>query len=327
MVSVRLLIEQTPIAEVPIRIESESSNASTPIPRTNEEGIASQIVEGNDTVTISSGIEAIRFDPISGVASTLAGMSPIDIPEAERLIEPGEMCRRSVVAQQEEILFPWSNSADAALTVENADPLNIIVRGDEVPTTTQAPGAFAKGPGMFVVPLREFAVSPSETGGAWKFLGVTNEFSFNPLIEDHPLRLCEGKGFLPCRSLALTPGQILLKTTTRYHKRLLDLEKQLKRKYPLQNKKFTFRRDRNRSYKKINEIMTSLRAQSLRCAEDLGNCRQLRVPKEQLSKIFFSGWRPRPPRGRVEFRRLRARGQADFDAVVQTLPEFIVTCA
>jgi hypothetical protein len=179
---------------------------------------------------------------------------------------------------------------------------------------------------MFVVPLREFAVSPSETGGAWKFLGVTNEFSFNPLIEEHPLRLCEGKGFLPCRSLALTPGQILLKTTTRYHKRLLTLEKELKRKYPLENKKFTFRRDRTRSYQKINEIMSSLRAQSLRCAEDLGNCRQVRVPKEQLSKIFFSGWRPRPPRGRVEFRKIRARGQADFDAVVQTLPEFIVTC-
>jgi hypothetical protein len=320
------MIEQTPIAEVPILIDSDSSNPSTPIPRTNQDGIASQGVGANDTVTITSGIEAIRFDSVSGTAATLAGLSPIVLLNVERLVQPGEMCRRSVIAEQEELLFPFRNIVDTPITIDNADPLNIVIRDDDVPTATQAPSSFAKGAGLFVVPLSDFSISPSKIGGAWRFLGITNEFVFNPITDEHPVRLCEGKGFLPCRSLALTPGQQLLATTTKYHKRLLSLEKELKRKYPLQNKKFTFRRDRDRSYQKINEVMTSLRAQSLRCSDDLGSCRQVQVPKAQLSKIFFSGWRPRPPRGRLEFRQIRARGQADFDAIVRTLPEFVVTC-
>jgi hypothetical protein len=322
---VRILIEQTPAPALPIRIDSESVDPEAPLPRTDEDGIASQSVLSSDTVTISSALAVIRFTPISGGGSALANSSPIDI-NAERLIEPSPACRRSVVAQEDEVVFPFINVSDELQEIDNAIPLNIVLRGEDNPTTTQSPSEFALGSGFFTVPVTEFSISDSLISGGWNFLGARRVFSFNPLIEDSPLPLCEGKGLLPCNAFSDVGSQKLLRVTTKYIEKLLILEKRLKKMYPEKNKNFSFRRDRSRSYEKIKAITSTLRNESLECADDKTNCRQGEVPKARLEKIFFSAFRPRPPTGRGLMRSLRAKGQRDLRTILNQLPDFVVTC-
>jgi hypothetical protein len=108
--------------------------------------------------------------------------------------------------------------------------------------------------------------------------------------------------------------------------KLKRLETFLRKKYVKENKNFSFRRDRSRSYQKIRAIVTALRNESLDCAEDRSRCVQIEVPKARLERIFFTAFRPRPPKGRNPMRRLRAQGQRDFRAILITLPDYVVTC-
>jgi hypothetical protein len=231
-----------------------------------------------------------------------------------------------VVAQEDEVVFPFINVSEELQEIDNAIPLNIVLRGEESPTTTQSPAEFPLGSGFFTVPVTEFSVTDSLISGGWNFLGAKRTFSFNPLVEDSPLPLCEGKGLLPCNAFSDVGSQKLLRVTTKYNDRLIKLEKQLKRMYPEKNKDFTFRRDRSRSYEKIKIITGTLRNESLECADDKTNCRQIEVPKRRIEKIFFSAFRPRPPTGRGPMRSLRAKGQRDLRAILNELPDFVVTC-
>jgi hypothetical protein len=230
------------------------------------------------------------------------------------------------VAQEDEVVFPFVNLSEDLLEISNTIPLNIVLRDGENPTTTQSPAEFPLGSSFFTVPVTEFTVSDSRISGGWNFLGAQREFTFNPQVEDNPLPLCEGKGLLPCNAFSDIGSQKLLRVTTRYIGKLRRLEAQLKRLYPERNRNFSFRRDRSRSYQKIKVIVGTLRNESLDCAEDRLKCVQIEVPKARLEKIFFSAFRPRPPTGRGLMRRLRRKGQADLKAILDTLPDFVVTC-
>lgn len=327
-VSVRIVVEQTPIPALPVRIESESSDPEAALPRTNDQGVATQAVNSTDTITISTGLDAIRFDPITGLGSTLANQSPIEV-QAERLVEPGSPCRRAIYESGEEVVFPFVNLSEVLLVVENASPLNILAREGGTLTDTQPPTSFAAGGGFFSGSLNDFMASDSgssRVGGQWSFLGTERGFAFDSLTESNPLPLCEGKALLPCISISDSAARKVLKTTSDYGGKLRRLERQLLRKYPARNKGFSSKRNRERSYAKIKLAVTAAKERSASCASDKLSCKQEAISKAQLRKIFFAGFRPRPPKGRDPFRRLRREGIQAFNESLKGVPDFVVAC-
>jgi hypothetical protein len=327
-ISVRVVIEQTPIPAVPVRIEGASSDPDAPPPLTDDEGLATGAVVGSDTITISTGLDAIRFDPITGLGTTLAGASPLEV-SAERLVEPGTPCRRAIYEGGEEVVFPFVNLSDAMLTVENASPINIVTRESGDLAETQPPTDFPVAGGLFSGPLTHFMADDSSNTritGQWSFLGTERSFTFDSLNEPNPLPLCEGKTLLPCLSFSDSVARSVLKTFSDYGGRLRRLERQLRQKYPLQNRGFSTERSRIRSYAKAKSVIAAAKTRSATCDSEKIVCKQESIAKDQLKKAFFASFRPRPPTGRDPFRRLRREGAKAFNDALKSMPDFVVAC-
>jgi hypothetical protein len=309
-------------------MEGQSTDPEASLPRTDDDGVATQYVNGADTITISTGLEAIRFEPVSGLGTTLANQGQIEL-RAERLVEPGSPCRRAIYESGEEVVFPFVNLTDVLLTVENASPLNILTREGDGPSETQPPSSFASGGSFFSGPLTNFVASDpanSRISGRWSFLGTERSFTFDSLSETNPLPLCEGKTLLPCVALSDKVARNVIKTTSDYGGKLRRLEQQLKRKYPEKNRDFSSKHNRERSYSKIKSALTAVQERSASCSGDKFSCKQEEISKARLRKIFFAGFRPRPPKGRDPFRRLRQDGIRAFNEALRGVPDFLVAC-
>lgn len=325
--SVRVVVAETPIASLPIRMVEGSSEPPSPFPTTDANGIITGSFGSGETVHISSGLDAIRFVPISESGASLAARSPVQI-NAERLVVAGSPCRRFIYDSGEEVLFPFVNSLDVLQSIDNAAPLNILTREGGEPAATQPPTVFPPGVGLFTSPLSEFA-SPdpgvSRITAAWKLLGMEKTFSFDPAVELNPLPLCEGRSLLPCAAFSDAAAAAVLKTVSDYGRLLKRLERSL-RKQSGKNKKYSTRKFRARSKLKIKLILTALQQKSKKCSVKKTSCRQEQVTKSKMRRIFAQSFRPKPRKGKAQLAELRRQGARDFNSTLTVVPDFIVTC-
>jgi hypothetical protein len=154
------MILNTPIAGAPVQV-----NAETKI--TDNQGEFTAALENETLYTISTGLEAISFEPILDTGEQLFARSPVTI-EAQRRVSSSEDPCRILINGDSYVYFSCSNITDQTLAVPISETyLNRIlsVTGEAVP-----PDNFAPGTSGFSVLESHFS-GPSGLTGVWQFLG------------------------------------------------------------------------------------------------------------------------------------------------------------
>jgi hypothetical protein len=171
VITFRLLIEETPIAGAPLVIDAQTQTTDT-----NGEVTASLSIDGRHSIT--TGLEALAFEPILETGSKLAERNPVNI-EASRLVRSSQPPCRVLVGGNQNLFFSTLNTSDHALEVPLQHPsLNSIlsITGGAIPPETFAPGSSG-----FVLPESDF-LTPSGLYGVWNFLGQSITVPISPEV-------------------------------------------------------------------------------------------------------------------------------------------------
>lgn len=167
----QLTINGAPAPGAPVKVQS------TPV-NTSSLGYFNVTVPSSQSITIETGLPAISFTPVSGIAGSFIGGTNV-IP-AIRLVSPGAQICSTMVGSTPSIYFPYSNTSGTALTVPLTYPsLNRIVSqtGMAAPAQLFAPGLTGNG---FTLPASLFA-SGTGYSGSWQFLATSVSVPSNPI--------------------------------------------------------------------------------------------------------------------------------------------------
>jgi hypothetical protein len=326
-VAVRVAIDLTPIVGLDVFIEGESSTSATPPAQTDEAGVATQLVKRSDTVTISSALGAVQFDPVTGAASALHELGLVDI-EAWRLVEPAHMCRYLDASNQEALALYMNNISSQELEVPRRQTLNSLHAGDSSLTETQPHENFTPGLSFFTVLLDEFRTSGSQScaSGTWKLLGVEKNISCADGAIHPDVPLCEARAELPC--VPVSESRV---TSVRHRVRhavqaVKKLEREVKRRYPEENRSYSVTRDLVKATNRMNRLLQDVQSVASSCTQVNPRCYEVRFPREELIKAFKRSFGPRPPKGRIYFRAVRNYNLTRFRKLLKGFPDFLVKC-
>lgn len=327
-VAVRVAIDLTPLVGLDVNFEGETSTVATPPAQTDGSGIAIQLVKDTDTVTISSGLDAIQFEPVSGHATTLHSQGLIDIA-ASRRVKPAFICRFNDAFNRDSLAFYANNSSTKELSVPRRQTLNSLHSSYGSLTPTQPAEMFSPGLSLFSLPLDEFRIGAGPTqcaAGAWRFLGVELEFTCGDNQVEPNVPMCESRWQLPCVSL---DEDILAKIRARVRlsaRRMRSLEQEVKLLYPDANRNYTITRDFKKGTKRIKTIIKTLRQTAQRCSGQNPHCSEVALPRAALVKAFRRAFGPRPAKGQAYFRRVRKYHVVKFRKALSTLPKYLIRC-
>ncbi len=326
--SVRVAIDSTPVQGLEVHIEGDSSSAAGELPQTDESGVASELVNSKDMVSISSALAAIQFDPVTGLATALYQLGIIDIP-AWRVMEPTHLCRYLDGNSRESVAFYVNNMTSQTLEVPRRVGLNSLHAGDNSLTETQPPESFAPGLSIFSVSLDEFRLS-SGTGscasGKLKLLAAEKSFGCESGQVEPEIPLCEGRAELPCVTVENATVRDARERVKRALKSAKRMEAELKRRYPDINRGYSLTQELVLGTRRINNLMNQVSAISSSCSHHNPRCTEVIFPREALIKTFKQSFGPRPPKGRIYFRAVRKYHVERFRKLLKRFPETLVKC-
>jgi hypothetical protein len=293
-------------------------NAETKITDGDGEFVAS--LENSTLYTISTGLEAISFDPILETGGALAARSPVTI-EARRLVTPAEDPCRILINGVPHVYFSSNNVTDQALTVPiTYTTLNqmLSVTGEATPAETFAPGTSG-----FSVPQSYFT-SGTTLMGVWKFLGL--DITLTP-----DLQFCSDRG-VPGQCEALDPT--VLRSPFEYTRsailRLTNLSLAAARsgKWKGTSGKFSvpFMSRGAKTLAYMEQVFRNGSGENFSCEVVPMSCSVQRVPKKQLSKSFATIFQGRVPRGLEDIARRSKKEVAAFERLMRKLPDSYVKC-
>lgn len=326
-VAVRVAIDLTPIVGLDVFIEGESSNSATPPAQTDQAGVATQLVKRSDTITISSALGAVQFDPVTGPATALHELGLVDIP-AWRLVEPARMCRYLDASNQESLALFVNNISSQDLEVPRREGLNSLHAADDSLTQTQPHENFSAGLSLFTVPLDEFRVAGAQTcaSGTWRLLGAEKNISCIEGTVEPDVPLCEARAELPCVSVSEARVSSVRHRVRNAVRGIKRFEQQVKRWYPEENRNYTITRDMLKGTAKINRLLQDVQSVTNSCSQVNPRCYEVSFPREELVKAFIRSFGPRPPKGRKYFRAVRKHNVNRFRNLLKEFPDSLVKC-
>jgi hypothetical protein len=313
-ITLKLMVNQTPIAGAPIRIDESVGNTDN-----NGEVVANLSLA--ESHLVESGLPAISFTPIYETGAELLARSPVTI-EAERLISSGESPCRVSIGGTPSIYFSTVNASSEALSVPLAyNQLNSIY---SVTSEATPPQDFAPGDGGFALPERFFTNPDSTLMGVWNFLGQQVTIDASPAI-------CTDRG-VPGECQAIDPT--ILKAPFMHTKTVIA---RLARQSILAAKRGTWRGS-NGSYKipflargaraltRIESAVNIKSGNAFICSSPPPTC-QLRTVRTAAARAAFRYiFRGTPPRGlEPVYKRLRREAKA-FEKVLRSVPPQYVVC-
>ena len=309
----RLLIQETPIAGAPLVIDAQTQTTDT-----NGEVIASLSV--NEQHSISTGLEALAFDPILDTGSSLAARNPVMI-EASRLVQSRQTPCRVLVGGDQNIFFATESSTDHALSVPLQYPsLNSIlsVTGEATPAEV-----FAAGSSGFVVPESQF-ITPSGLYGVWNFLGQSIPVPQSPEV-------CADTG-VPGECSVITDAELVrpFEYTRRAILRLATNANRPSRAGLWKPNgsgfsKVFLRRGATVLARMRRELITS-NGDKYVCDVAPMSCTTVRVSPQALIKIFASLYDIRFPRGLEHLRKRKTQEVKDFKKFIADVPKEYIVC-
>jgi hypothetical protein len=327
-VAVRVAIDKTPVAGLDVYFYGESNTLVTSSAQTNESGIAMQLVGDTDMMTISSGLEAISFNPVSGPATALHALGIIDV-SASRSLQAGSVCRYSDLLNQEFLAFYAFNSATKNLFVPQRRSLNSLHAGDGSPTRTQPRESFPPGLSLFTVPLSEFRTGGGFVScrfGMWRFLGAERQLSCSVSQAGPNVPLCENQAMLPCVALDESVLKRVRAIVRQARKRVGRLEQEMKLLYPAENRRYSTTRDLIKGTRRIRSLISEIKMMVSSCSVTNPRCSEFKLPRTKFAKAFRRAFGPRPARGRRYFRSVRAYYVTKFRRILSSFPSRLVKC-
>jgi hypothetical protein len=324
---VRVAIDLTPVVGLDVFIEGESSTSATPPAQTDEAGVATQLVSRSDTITISSALGAVQFDPVTGLATALHDLGVLDI-EAWRLVEPVRMCRYLDATNQDSLALYVNNFSSEELEIPRREGLNSLHAADDSLTQTQPHENFIPGISFFTVPLEEFRSSGAQTcaSGRWQFVGVEKALSCAEGSEEPDVPLCEARIELPCVQLSTARIGGVKHRVRHAGQAIRKLEKELKARYPQENRNYSLGRELAKGRDRLNSILNQVEAVTESCSPRNPRCYEMPFPREELLRAFKRSFGPRPSRGRTYFRAVRSYNLKRFRKLLKEFPDSIVKC-
>lgn len=160
---VQVLIDSTPVPSLPVMIAGGTVN-------TNQNGYASTRVPSNALVKIETGLPAIAFTPLSGLAHSFHDQTLLI--NATRLVVPNPEICAVTMRGLPHLWFPYSNIGGTAFSIPlSLHQLNRILSpsGFAAPAGLFAPGDSGNG---FALPRSHFE-SGASLSGRWEFLATS----------------------------------------------------------------------------------------------------------------------------------------------------------
>lgn len=325
--AVRVAIDLTPIVGLDVYIEGESSTSATPPAQTDESGVATQLVKHSDTITISSALGAVQFDPVTGLATALHSLGIVDIA-AWRLVEPVRMCRYLDATNQDSLALFVNNISSQELEVPRREGLNSLHAADDSLTQTQPHENFTPGVSFFTVPLAEFRSGNARScsAGSWKFLGAEQIVSCAEGNLEPEVPLCEARVELPCVQLSTARIDGIKYRVRRASSAIRKIEQDLRTRYPEANRNYSLTRELRKGRERMNSILNQVQTVTENCSQRNPRCYEVPFPREELLKSFKRSFGPRPSRGRKYFRAVRNYNLKRFRKLLREFPDTLVKC-
>jgi hypothetical protein len=327
-ISVRVSVDLTPIVGVDVFIAGSSDSAQTPVAVTDQDGIASRTVPRADTVSISSGLAAIEFTPISGTAESLHAQGIVEA-QAKRLLRPISVCQFISNTGAPMIAFYFENTGLDILTVLRGALTNQLIIADSLLTGTQPPESFAPGVGLFTVARSEFTdgLSPGMCmSGGWKILNAELGFQCLDGSSEPDIIPCQARGVLLCVDVSENQINELLKQTERSFKTLRSLVSQIRKRYSLRSHDIYLRGRLRKGFKRMQAILEDMQIRSAKCSQTGLNCQIVPIRRAELIWHFARATRLSPPRDKNEYAEKKLTELSKFKDSVARLPAYIVSC-
>jgi hypothetical protein len=303
----------TPVAGAPVQV-----NTDTLV--TDSEGKIVTPLDKEALYTITTGLEAIAFDPILGTGDSLSLRSPVTI-EARRLITSPEDPCRVFIDGTPNVYFSSVNTTDRVLSV----PLSYSSLNQILSVTGQAapPEYFAAGTSGFSVPESYFTDGVT-LRGVWKFLG--QDITVKPDI-----RICADRG-IPGACQLVDPARlrIVIEFTRRTILRLttesIDAARSGRWKPDGGGFRVPFLSRGARALADMQRFIPRSQEQAFACEIVPLSCTVAKVPKRALLKSFSLIFSGKIPKGLEHISRQSKREMKAFERLLKKVPDSYVTC-
>ena len=272
--------------------------------------------------SISSGLEAIYFEPVVATGTELSDRSTLRIP-ADRVVSSLEPPCRLLVGNVPQVYFSTTNLSDRALSVPLRYPsLNSLysVTGKATPGELFPPGNSG-----FILPETHFLTNKSRSG-VWKFLGQN--------IQVPPTLIPCAERAVPGQCTVLDPAilrfpfdytrSVVLKLTT------LSIEAARKGKWKGTNGGFTvpFLARGSTAMSKMRQFVNPYdRSQKYQCQVVAASCTQRVIPKQALVRAFSEIFAGQLPKGLDVLVKNRNKEIARFRRQLKKLPSKYTECS
>ncbi len=309
----KLSISETPIAGVPIQVNTETKI-------TDQNGEVSTSLITTSLYTISSGLEAISFAELLETGTSFGARSPVTI-EAKRLLSSVDEPCRLVMDGAPYTYFSVVNSSDRSLSVPlHYAPLNTLysVTGQAVP-----PELFGPGGSGFTVPEFHFS-SGGGLSGRWSFLGQDIIVPFDPVV-------CADRG-VPGSCVLIE--QETLRIPFNYTRRVIiklvnrSLSAAKTGRWRGTGGKFTipFLSRGAAALRSMEMTFSESSQQNFVCEVTPRSCMTKQVPKRALVKSFSKIFEGKVPRGLEHVAQTAKREVAAFERQLQRVPNSYTSC-
>ncbi|MDQ8157204.1 MAG: hypothetical protein P3A33_07240 [Gemmatimonadota bacterium] len=310
-----MLIEQTPIAGVPIQFNSEVSV-------TDETGTIIKPLDVAVSYSITSALDAISFPMLYDTGSGFLSQSPLTI-QATRLINGVRPPCRLLVQGTSTIYFSATNQTDLALTIPLIYPnMNSIlsVTGGGTPVELFAPGTSG-----FTVPESHFSRADG-LAGVWRFLGVDIP------VPSEPSYCTDAAIPSQCQILTSTLIQLPFTHTQSVVQKLVQqsLAAVQKKTWKPANGKFSppFLKRAASALAGMRPPFDSARNQYLKCESSAAStgCRTITVPKDAYIKLFTRIYTGTWPAGLGHLKLQEQKSVKKFKAELRKVPDTYIVC-
>jgi hypothetical protein len=315
---------------------------------TDSDGEFSITIPRNNDASVSSDLQALRFESFNGDQREVLTGSASQIAEfidpcggkleiaAKPLVRPEAFCRSFGVADGGPVLrFPYSNRQSSVLKV-NAGDINSLgsisgvpeASGDFLPTDETLPdGHFA-----FEWPLSHFLLNNSDSSewvfASWRLLG--QEVVLNQLTASVPF--CSGEGrYAECYRVASDIDSELIRQAKQSVKKITVLARKasLRRRWRVPNRlSLMWDRQSGRNLAYIKNLVSSLPRIRYICASDPApdGCTRFNYPKRVLDQYFAAMGAGRLSRDLPEVGRAHALERWKFRSIMSRAGDSYVAC-
>ncbi len=287
---------------------------------TDANGEVTTSLEVDTQHSITTGLEALDFDPILETGENLSLRNPVLI-EATRLVRSAQPPCRVLVGGGQNIFFSTLNSAEHALSVPLLYPsLNSLlsVTGEATPAEV-----FTSGSSGFVVPESDFT-TPTGLYGVWNFLGQSVVIPSSPEV-------CADTG-VPGECSVITNSELLrpFDYTRRAIRRVANEGLRLSRQGVARSYKSSFSKA---FLRRGAAVLAGMRREIIRSKGDKFicevvpmSCTTVRVSEARLLKAFSSIYDTKFPRALNHLHKRKPRELRKFKKLLGTTPLTYVTC-